>query len=211
MNDILNWLYSNVPSFMRPGLGWLLEGLRRIISWVSSFWNWLGVSVSRWVSRVMYWRDRILNYAASVVNAIVWLRTVFIPRLISETIYMLSNAINAVIHWLLTVINDGLASVRWLVGVWVEFLSGIIATLGEYARYWIERITAWADRLIAALAHVLHGPDVLAEWLVAALWRRALQFLYTQRDRLAQWLLRESVTATHWLATELESVIMRWL
>lgn len=211
MNDILGWMYEHTPGFMRPAVSWLLEGLRRIIDFIASRWNWLGISVERFIIRVLYWRERLGRFVATIVWFAVWLRTVFIPGFVSRAVQELLDVVRDAVRWLLGLIEEARDLAQWLVRQAVELLSALISDVLEFARYWIDRILSWADRLVEALGHVLHGPDVLAEWLVGAMWRASLRYIRSQQDRIAHWILRESVTATRWLATELENVIMRWL
>lgn len=209
--DILNWMIARAPGFIRPGLEWLVEGIRQVVNHVSNQWNRLGMVFAYWVNAIVGWKVNLTNFALRVVSAVAWIRNVFIPYAISVAVQAMRSAIDAASAYLYGLITGGLDTLRrwvdWIVSLAHEAINAVKA----FATHWIDRLIVVVSDIIRAIQHVINGPDVLAEWLVSSMWRALGRYASAQRDRIVMWLTRESVTFTRWLATELESIIMRWL
>lgn len=208
---ILNWMLSHTPGFIRPAVSWLLEGLRRITGWISSRWNWLGVSVSRFLAGVIAFRTALWDFVGQTWTRIVWLVRVVIPRAVAV-------ALSAVWRWVLyarqlaaDALSAGLATLRRWAQSGLNYLGGLLSAVRTWAGRQFDKLTATTAELIKRLFPVLNGPAVLAEWLIAALVRVAYRYAYASRDRIAQWLLAGSPSFTRWLAAAMEQIILRWL
>lgn len=209
--NIFNWMLAHAPGFMRPALGWLVDGLRSITNYISARWTSLGQVANLWRARVNYWWLRALDFLLTFGIFATWLVLVFVPGKVSMAIAGLYNVVNVLVGQAIAFARAGLAALeRWAVAHVSELLS-LLAALKTYALHWIDKLINGLAALLRALVHVLSGPDVLAEWLAGAMWRALGRLLYAQRDRIALWLTRESVAFTRWLALELESIILRWL
>lgn len=211
MNAILQWLFDRTPGFMRPAVGWLLDGLRRIISLITSFWNWLGVSVGRWAATVIALTTWAANFARMVHTGLLWLRNVTIPRAISVLRNALLSTIHAIDHILRSLISAGLSTLQRVLQAAINATRVVADAASSFARHWIGQIRATLDALIRAAQHILGGPERLAEWLAGAMIDVLLRHLFAQRERIMSWLLRNSASFTLWLARELETLLLRVL
>lgn len=209
--SIFTWMLANVPGFMRPGVNWLIKGVRQITGVIASIWNVLGMAVGGLFATVNGFRVHLLTFAGTAVNTLWWLRYVYIPRgldslwsLAWQAIsYAIASARTEVLIWL-----DGLT--RWASAMLTD-LREMVSGLGRWALDQIAKVTATISALIRGLSHVLAGPDVLAEWILGALWKSALRRLYAERDRLFIWLFQGSAAFTVWMARVLEDMIVRLL
>lgn len=209
--SILNFMLAHVPAFMRPAVSWLLDGVRSITNYISQRWNALGDLANVWYQRVVVWAASGVALGARLATFAVWLVRVRIPGVVAV-------AANAVISFTLGVIRGirddivaDIATLRLWAQQVTDWLRGKLSELISFARQWIDRIVGTLSNLIKALGHVLSGPEVLAQWLVSAMWGASLRLLYQQRDRIFSWFTRESVAFTQWVTLELENIIMRWL
>ena len=209
--DALNWLAAHVPSFLRPAVSWLIEGLRAITSYISTRWNTVGRAVNSWLVTVLMWAAITAQTLARLGTFAVWLVRVRIPGAIAATASSILSALSVGLQALRD-FTTGLVSgvVSWIASL-VNDVKALLFAVEDFARQWIERIRVTVSALITALSHVLQGPEVLAEWLAAAMIRAMLRFVAGQRDRIALWLTRESVAFTQWLAGQVEDIILRWL
>lgn len=209
--DVLNWMLAHVPGFMRPGVSWLLSGLRSITGYVSARWNALGRAAGSVYGAVAALRVHLSQFAITVYAMGLWLRDVWIPRQIQVTAgsitrwaaTLLTLARNEVLGWV--------AQLDRLISYAVTWAGQRIDALQGYVNAWLSDLSDWAHKLTGALLHVLSGPDVLAEWVFAALWRTAMRWLLGNRDRLMDWLLRGSIGFAARLAEILEDMIVRRL
>lgn len=208
---ILNWMVAHTPGFLRPAVNWLVEGLSRITGFIASRWNTLGVKVSGWMWSVAYLKDRILNFTRATVEVLTWVKNVYIPTFVGAVGAAIRDTFNGLIDWLYGLIVGGLTALNQLLQWAVNELGELINAVQRFAQYWIDKIISYVNALVKALEPMLSGPSALAEWLVAAMWQSGKRYVYAQRDRIASWVLRESVVASRWLATELENIILRWL
>lgn len=209
--DIFNWMLAHVPGFLRPAVNWLLEGLRSITNYLSQRWNALGRAVSRWLTGLIFWGATVVRLAGRVADFAYWVTFIRIPAYVGQGLDALGRAMSAgltaVRDFLLGVING----VKQVLQSAINWLDVRLSDLANFAQDWISWLYSSIASLIHSLAHVLSGPEALAEWLIASMWRSSLRFLRAQQDRIALWLTRESVAFTRWLATELENIILRWL
>lgn len=209
--DIFNWMLNNAPGFMRPALGWLIDGVRGITNYVSQRWTSLGSIAQYWRAKVIYWGYRAADFVLTFGVFITWLVIVYVPNFVATKAAQLSVALTALVAKLFAIAQAGIAALtQWAIDRVAELLD-LLTRLKDWAKYWLDRLVVGISDLIHALQHVLSGPDVLAQWLVSAMWRAFLRLLYSQRDRIWSWFTRESVSFTQWLALQMEDIIMRWL
>lgn len=208
---ILDWLLQHVPGFIRPAVDWLLNGLRRITDYIAWRWEWLGTSVKRWVMVVQSWAVAAQRFVVSVVDAVRWLKQVLIPRVLAMAKAELSKVFTASIAILHRWITAVVATLRSWAERSLALLSAALSAVRTWAQRQLDRLTGGLADLRKALAVVLGGPDRLAQWLIASIWRALLHYIYANRDRIGQWVTRESVTFTRWLAGAIEDVLVRWL
>lgn len=208
---ILSWMIAHVPSFMRPGVNWLVDGLRRITGHIASLWNTLGNAVGALFNAVAVFRAYVTGFAVTVANGFWWVRNVHIParlNALQATIITLIGQAVALAH------NTVMATIRAV----ERWAMDRLRELGEFAagvyRWALDQISALVDTLNAlvnALRHVMSGPAALAEWLVGEMWRAFLRHLYANRDRVVNWMFTQSVSFTNWIARQIEDVIVRIL
>lgn len=209
--QVFSWMLSHVPSFMRPGVSWLLDGLRRITGHIAAVWNALGTSVGAMFMAIANWRGQLAGFAVTVTSALWWLRNTYIPArinaVVSQVISLISQAVSAAHNTAVSIITG---VQRWTadrlheLGQWV---NGIITWVASQ----LARIDAFIVAVLRALVHVMSGPVVLAEWLLGALWQASLRRLYAERDRIFEWMLRRSTGFAVWIARMLEDMIVRML
>lgn len=77
-------------------------------------------------------------------------------------------------HWLYTLIVDSIDSVR-------QLLSNIRTWVIDHVREVWDTLSVIRDRVVALLT----SPDVLVDWLFAALWRRLWQFFNNHAEAIA--------------------------
>lgn len=208
---VLNWMLRNVPGFMRPAVNWLVDGIRKITSHISARWNVLGMAAGVMYGAISGLRTQITTYVLTLANFTHWLTTVYVPRKVHESLDWLQRITNSALAALrqeVAVVRD--AIVRWVsqqVGRIDAFIDGVT----RWATRQIDELLTTLGQLRRALAHVTSGPRLLAEWLVGEMWGALGRHLYAARDRIAQWLSRESVAFTRFIATTIEDVLVRIL
>lgn len=208
---IFNWMLATAPRVVRGAVAWLVDGLRGITNHISARWASLGAFTRYWWERVGFWWWRANLFANRLATFAYWLVRTRIPQVIAATVAALRAYTNTLVAQVKAFLEGLIAGLRsWAVAA-VNVLKELIAAVKTWTKYWLDKLSATLAALIRLLSHVLNGPEVLAEWLVAAMWRQFLRFLRAQQDRVASWLTRESVVFTRWLTTELENLIMRWL
>lgn len=209
--NIFNWMLAHVPGFMRPAVGWLIDGLRSITNYVSQRWTSLGSIANYWRAKVTYWYYRALDFAVTFAAFTIWLVWIYIPAQVSAKAAQLAVYAQNLVAQAIGYARAGLAALGDLVARETARLLGLLTGLRDWALHWINKLVDGLGALMRALTHVLSGPDVLAEWLVSAMWRAFARLVYSQRERIVMWLTRESVAFTRWLALEVEDIIVRWL
>lgn len=208
---ILNYLLAHVPSFLRPGVNWLIDGLRKLTGHIAAIWNTLGTSAGAFLNSIAHWQSRLADFVAAVANGLWWLRNVYIPaRLTAAQALIAALIASAVAIAYNTLMAALLAVQRWTAFLIAE-LSEFVGGVRDWALHQLARIDAFITALVSALSHVLSGPAALAEWLVGEMFNAALRRLYTERDRLFNWLFARSASFTVWLARQLEDMIVRLL
>jgi hypothetical protein len=208
---ILSWMIANVPSFMRPAISWLVDGLRKITGHIASLWNTLGNAIGALFNAVAVFRAYVTGFAVTVANGFWWVRNVYVPARINAMQATVAALINAAVA---AGQNTVLAIVRGIER-WVtdrlrelgEFASGIY----EWATHQVALLVSAVNALINALRHVTSGPAVLAAWLVGEMWSAFLRYASANRDRIATWMFTQSVSFTTWIARQIEDVIVRIL
>ena len=208
---ILNWMLSHVPSFMRPGVNWLVDGLRKITGHIAAIWNTLGTAAGVLLNAIAHWQSRMASFVVAVGNAFWWLRNVWLPAQLNALLYTIIGLINGATALVYnTVMAAVLAVERWTSALVAE-LSRFVVGVRDWAMHQLARVDAFLDGLVRALRHVMSGPDALAEWLVGALFYAALRRLYTERDRIFNWMFAQSSNFALWVARQLEDMIVRLL
>lgn len=211
MNAILQWLYNNTPSFLRPAVNWLIHGLRGIILVIVGAWNWLGVSVSRWHTGVVAWATHASEFTRTAYTAFLFFKNVIIPHAISVARNAILNTVNALNTTLRSVISAGLSTLQHWAQAAINAVSAVTNAVSSFATYWIDRIRSTVDALIDMLQPILHGPARLAEWIIGPLISAAGRYALGQGERIARWLLSSSPTFSMWLAREIELILSRVL
>lgn len=208
---IFDWMLSIVPGFFRPGVNWLLSGLRKVTGYISWLWNMVGNAIGNLYNTFAAVRAHLTTFATTVVYGLMWIRFVWVPAQVNA-------AVSTVTRW----IGDVIARVRNEIVELVQQLSRWAQWAITELRTLITNVIDWAldqlralgtllDSLIRALAHVLSGPEVLAEWLAAAMLKALGRYVFSQRDRFFNWLMRGSVSFTGWVASVVEDTIVRML
>lgn len=208
---IFGWMLSHVPGFMRAGVNWLLDGLRRITTHISSRWNTLGAKALYWVRALAYFRDRLLWFTGAVVDIVVYLKSIYIPRLVNSAILGLLRVINVALRQLENLALSAIGQLRRWAESAINAVGRLLSGVREWAAHWIAEIRGTISLLIRGLRHVLGGPAALAEWLAAAMAKALGRWVFSQRERFLSWLLRESIAWTRWLSREIETLLLRWL
>lgn len=209
--DIFNWMLAHVPGFVRPAVNWLLEGLRSITNYLSQRWNALGRAVVRWLTGLIFWGATVIRLAGKLADFAYWVVFIRIPAVVGQGLDALGRAMSAGLTAVRDFLLGVISGVKSVFQAAIDWLGARLSDLGTFVQDWINWLYSTVTALIHALSHVLNGPEVLAQWLVASMWKASLRFLRSQQDRIALWLTRESVAFTRWLTTELENIIMRWL
>lgn len=209
--NILNSMLNSVPGFMRPALNWLIGGIQGITNYVAQRWTSLGSIAGYWRAKVIYWGLRATDFLLTFVTFMTWLVLVFVPNWVGAKVAQAVSVVTALVAKTFALAQAGLAVLRqWAIKA-VNDVLGLLAQLKTWAVRELNRLIAGFSALIRALAHVLHGPDALAAWLAAAMWKALARLVYAQRERIVLWFTRESVTFTRWLALQVEDIIVRWL
>lgn len=208
---IFQWMLDHVPGFMRPGVTWLLDGLRAITNYISGRWASLGRSATYWWQRLTAWFGAGIEFALTLGVFVVWLVVVFVPQYVARKTGELGRVLRSLIAAAVAAARAGLDNLQRWARAGLDNLLRLLTLVRDWAVYQFGKLIDTVGKLLRALVHVLSGPDVLAAWLAGAMWRAFLRLLYSQRERIASWLTRESVTFTRWLALEVESILLRWL
>lgn len=208
---VLNWMLNHTPGFMRPAVSWLLDGLRKITAFISSRWNWLGQSVGRFFQAVTAFRAALWGLVSAIWRVSAWVVRVYVPRVVAAARAAILRAVDLAMDKAVKALNAVIATLRHLTKVAIDAVRGALSDLRAWALARVNELFATLAALIRSLLPILNGPAVLAEWLVGALWSAFGRYLFRQRDRVAHWLLDGSPVFTRWLASTMESIIVRWL
>ena len=138
-----------------------------------------------------------------------WVITILIPNFVGARLAELrawaAGIVNAVEARAKAALNDLL---RWTLGQVNNALS-ILDSVRRWALDRVAEIRAVLNRITGPVVDLLTDPARLAEWVVGALWSPLWRLLYNRREAIAEWFTARSVSATRWLARELESIIVR--
>lgn len=208
---ILNWALANTPGFLRPGVKWLLDLFRKVTSFISSRWNWLGTSVGRFLNAVLAFRAALWGFVSAVWLVSAWIVRILIPGAIQAARTAILRAVDVALDAAVKLANAGLAALKNWASAALNGLRALVASVKTWAVGQLNALIAKVAALIHALAPMLSGPAALAEWLVGAMVGALGRYVYRQRDRVAHWLLDSSPVFTRWLASQLEDMIVRWL
>jgi phage-related protein len=208
---IFDWMLSAVPGFMRPGVGWLLSGLRKMTGYISSLWNSVGNAFGVLYGTIAAVRAHLVTFASTVLFGLLWLRYVWVPAKVSEAIHAIQGIVWTAVAALKAEILGALHALsswaQWAIGEVRTFITAVV----DWAAGQLAGIGEFLGRLVKALQHVLSGPDALAEWLVGGMWRALLRYAFSQRDRIFNWLFKGSFSFTVWIAQVVEDMIVRML
>lgn len=204
-------MLSNTPGFMRPAVGWLLNGLRKITGYISSLWNAVGNSIGGLYNTIAAVRVHLVTFASTVVAGLLWLRYVWVPAKVYEGVNALRGVLSASIAVAKAELLDLLGRLYTYTVAGLNEARVFVRSVLDWAQRQVARIDAFIDALLRALAHVLSGPDVLAEWLASSTWKALGRYVYAQRDRIFEWLFRGSPSFTAWVARVIEDVLVRML
>ena len=208
---IYAWMLSIVPGFLRPGVNWFLNGLRKITGYISWLWNTVGGAIGNLYGVFAAVRQHLINFAVTVVYGLLWIRFVWVPAKVSEATSWVQRWVGGVVATVRNEIIELLQQLsRWAQWAITE-VKALISDVIDWAIQQLGKLGALLDALIRALLHVLSGPEVLAEWLVAAMVKALGRYVFNQRDRLFNWLLRGSISFTGWVAGVVEDMIVRML
>lgn len=208
---IFSWLYSHLPSDLRAAGERIVEALRRITNRVSGLWNILGRSLGRWYTTLASFRDAVLTFAASVADAVGWLKSVAIPRAVKALQAQLTQWVNGLIAGARALAVKLVDALERVIRAALNALARALDALRTIALSRLASLKATLDQLIKALGIVLRGPEAIAEWIAGAMWRATLRLLYANRDRALNWLLRGSPAFARWVAGVVEDMIVRLL
>lgn len=206
---VLNWMLAHAPGFLKPGVNWLLEGLRRLTGVIASRWNALGTVAGKALAAITALRRAAVGLALAVRLILVWLVTIYVPQRISALTGSLLRAIDQAIAALTQWVRARLTDLARVASAGLAALSAALAALRSWASAAINGATALLAALLRGVAPVLLGPAYLAEWLLAALLGALGRYLMAQRDRLLTAVLNGSPAMTSWLARTLEDMIVR--
>lgn len=206
---VFNWMLAHVPGFFRPGVVWLIDGLRRLTSYVSSRWNAMGRAFGRVYGSIAGLRAHMGNFVVTVYFLGVYLISVYIPRKVTDVV---SKAVAVVMYWVDLARNEAKALYAIVIGWTQARIAEIRVKFSDLIRWATSELSDLRNglaQLLRALGHVLAGPDALAEWMLGGLLRVAARYALGARDRIFNWVLRDSVVFTQWVARLLEDMIVR--
>lgn len=175
------------------------------------FARWIGKSATTMAAKALVFLAMVLSFAMETATTLQWLYLTEIPRriltlldtvkqwatpLIISVRDALRSALNSAVDWTRRQINGLIDTARSL----RDWASGHI---NEIRNYLDNTVKKWYDRLT--------DPAKFAEWIVGAIANALLRYAYTNRDKIARYLLESSPAATSWLARQIEAIIGRLL
>lgn len=209
-----DWIYG----FLNHLPGFLKSPLRSIADRVFSILD-DGVTFARWIkSGVAYWFARAITLAAVLVSlgteaatTAIWIVKTYVPQRIAA-------AISAVQKWVVPLINTALNTAKSLVtslGAWAQAQINTVLSLLTIARNLllgkinelIDKIKKTVDVWFDRMTH----PDKMALWLAGALIGPLWRYLYAQRVRYTEALLRFAVSLALRAARDIDALIARFL
>ncbi len=208
---ILSWMIAHTPSFMRPAIGWLVDGLRKITGHIAAMWNAVGTSAGQLFGAIAVFKAYLATFAVRVANGFWWVKNVYLPARLNALLYQIVGFTNAAIAYVESKVMGFAQAVlswaQWAIAEVEQFIDAV----RRWAEHELSRVSIFVNALVTALGHVLGGPARLAEWLVGEMWRALLRRVFAERERIATWILTQSVSFAAWLARQLEDLIVRIL
>lgn len=208
------WLYGilgSFPGIIRKAGGWILDRIWAVFGDGIRFARHIKDGIQRLVGGYKNLIRGVRDALVEAYQTVKWIIVTEIPRRVKR-------GVDDAIKWART----GLKDLR-------NLLEDAIRTLDRWAKNAFNTLKSWAEKsvkwltdnvnsLIANVRRLLDrvfglwsSPTRLAEWLIGALWAVLLRFLYSNRDRIARWLIQSSPAFTQWLAREIERVLVRML
>lgn len=211
MDDVIEWFLSHVPGFLRPAASVIASLAKGAFNRITSFMEAHGVSFSRLWTAAAFFRYGLPNFMREAYETARWIKGIWIPayiewlrsqvvtwvlQVVATARGLLDSAINTLRVWAVAAINAGADLLRAWANWSVAQINGLLAD---------------ARALRGALAHVLHGPAVLAAWLATAMWAALWGYVDDNLDRLvdALWARRQAIILRS--LSRLEALIARIL
>jgi hypothetical protein len=209
-----DWIYSfigHVPSPFGKPARWIADRLYGILDDGVKFARWIGKGAGAMAARGVVYVALALSFAVETGATLKWICLVEIPRrataalsaaqkwampIINAVKTTLQGAINGLSDWarkrVAEIVNAATALRNWASGQ----INGVKDYLNNTVGKWYERLTS---------------PTKFAEWVIGAIVNAALRYVYTNRDKLARYILQSSPSTTLWFARQLESIIGKLL
>lgn len=208
------WIYGilgALPGIIRKPGTWIIDRIWGVFSDGLRFARHIKDGAQRYVGG---YKNLVRGIRDSLVDAyytVKWVIVTEIPRRVKKGVEDAIRWAQSNLNWLRQRLEAAIKTLdRWA--------TNAINTLQSWAQKAVKWLTDNVNSLLSSTKKLLDRvfnlwstPLRLAEWLVGAMWTVSLRYLYSHRDRIAQWFLRSSVTFTQWLARELERVLVRLL
>jgi hypothetical protein len=211
-----------VEDWIRRQIERVAAPIRRAVDWVTdriaSVWHTTTRVMGQVKNGATHMRDRIIHFGRSVRNlgseiwsTLKWLRDVLIPRWVRWALAAAGAYTRGLIGWLRGLLSATIRTLdRWAKAA-VKRLDDLRKAFSKWATDAINALRAWVAKVSRTILPLFTAPIRLVEWLWAALVGKFWRWLPTQRDRIANWVLNRSLTATLWFARQAANVIGRLL
>lgn len=209
--SVIGWLVGLAPGVIKNVVRNIGELIRSVFNWANAALNAVNkglANLSNYASKVA---RSLSGFAGEVWDTVNYIYNTFVPEwsrwaLNTARAFASTGIANArqLLDFAIRTARDGLKRL-------IDNLSAFVNDIVDWAVARFRDATNLLNSLKGALAHVLGGAGVLAEWLigalVSALWR------YVQRNELhiGRWFRDRSLAFTLWSANRLESIIARLL
>lgn len=203
LGDLFNKGYRSVTDLVtdvRNGVSTFWDDVTGLAQDARSAEGWMLNAVETWASK----ERAAIGSIYTMVRRVVEVR---IPNLIG-------SALNNVISWVSRLVGSAINEYRTLIGDLRAWALNEVNSLSG----WVNRVIAWADGRLHSLeswlndhgkwiTQLLSDPEILAEWLLQAMFKALMRYAQANGEAIVRYLVRNAVPLAGKAGSDIESYI----
>ena len=203
IDGLLNWLSGGISSLARyvaGALASLFNVITGMLSSANAAFNWLA-------NMALNFRDALFNTLGAIYWQARYVLGTVIPRALAQAWQAASQFASTLFNNAMNAINSG---INWLYNLAVSLVSDLRNFVNSIYRWALDLFTSIINKLewvYQRVVSLLTDPASLANWLVDAIWHALWRYVYDRRIQFSQYLLRNAVSSTAWIAGLIEEII----
>jgi hypothetical protein len=185
----VEWAYRNAPAWLRGAVNWVVgfvTGVFRVITaqFTRNLKAWRSL-----FSRIWAFRTALHNVIRETYRILVWLRNVWVPRLVGIAKDLLIAFVRATAAAIRRAFQLADSLLDRLIRSSVALLRRLIDVLARWAREAINAIWRTIPESIRRAWQLLLNPERLAAWAARAMFFAMLRLAERESERIGRWLL----------------------